>query len=41
MKKTVKLLLAVFLAAALFAGCGTKEDTTENKKEEQKRTYPG
>ena len=36
MKKTVKLLLAVFLAAALFAGCGTKEDTTENKKEEQR-----
>ena len=36
MKKTVKLLLAVFLAAALFAGCGTKEDTTETKKEEQR-----
>ncbi|MEF2735071.1 MAG: peptidylprolyl isomerase [Blautia sp.] len=36
MKKTVNLLLAVFLAAALFAGCGTKEDTTENKKEEQR-----
>ena len=36
MRKTVKLLLAVFLAAALFAGCGTKEDTTENKKEEQR-----
>ena len=36
MKKTVKLLLAVFLAAALFAGCVTKEDTTENKKEEQR-----
>ena len=24
------------MAAALFAGCGTKEDTTENKKEEQR-----
>lgn len=36
MKKTVKFLLAGILAAVFFTGCGTKEDTTENKKEEQR-----